>query len=165
MKKYAFLFALVALFAVNVNAQTPWKIIDMEDVSRHGSNADYDDETTTATFKGEKDRWIDLPGIKGDISEHTNLVINVESADCVLKIAVRYKDENGKAQQAIAATLYGRMGKAIEKATKLKIDLTNKGKITPEMLKDVIGIRIAMAKPSVDKTEPWKVKFGEVALY
>ena len=155
----------MALTAVNTVAQTPWKIIDMEDVSRHGSNADYDDETLTATFKNDKDRWIDLPGVSGDLTEHTKLHVKILKSNCMLKFAVRYKDENGKAQQAVVATCYSSMGKTIDKEKLLKIDLTNKGKVTPEMLKNVIGIRVAMAKGVDGKESPWEVQFGEVALY
>lgn len=165
MKKFAFAFALMAMFTVNAMAQTPWKIVDMEDVSRHGSNADYDDETTTVTFKNDKDRWIDLPGIKGDITEHTMLHVKILKANCMLKFAIRYKDENGKTQQAIAATCYSSMGKTIDKEKLLKIDLTNKGKIGEEVLKNVISIRVAMAKGVDGKESPWEVQFGEVALY
>lgn len=165
MKRLTMIFALMAMCAMNMMAQsTPWKIIDMEDVTRHGSNAEYDDETTTVTFKGDRDRWIDLPGIKGDITGHTTLLVNVEKSDVVLKFAIRYKDAEGKTQQNNGVTLWGRMGKAIEKPTELKIDLTNKGKVDPEVFKNVISIRVAMAKPSTDKTEPWEVKFGQVIV-
>ena len=165
MKKLSILLVFMTLCAVNMMAQsTPWKIIDMEDVSRHGSNAEYDDETLTATFKNDKDRWIDLPGVKGDINGHTMLHVKIMKANCMLKFAVRYKDENGKAQQAIAATCYSSMGKTIKKEKLLKIDLTNKGKITEAMLKDVIGIRVAMAKGVEGKESPWEVTFGEVAI-
>ena len=165
MKKFAFMYALMAMFCVTAMAQTPWKILDMEDVTRHGSNADYDDETTTVTFKGDRDRWIDLPGLKGDLTGHTTLEVNIEKSDVILKFAIRYKDANGKTQQHNGVTLWGRMGKAITKPTKLKVDLTNKGKIEDDIFKDVVSIRVAMAKACTDKTEPWEVKFGEVVVY
>lgn len=164
MKKFILIFALVAMCAVNAAAQTPWKIVDMEGVTKHGSKADYDNETLTATFFGQSDRWIDLPDVKGDLSEHTTLVVNVEKSDCVLRIALRYKDADGKVQQAIVATCYGSMANPITKHKTLKFDLTNKGKITTDMLKQVVSIRVAMAKPSTDKTEPWDVTFGEVSI-
>lgn len=167
MKKFFYLVALLALFALNANAQsTPWKIIDMEDVSRHGGNAAYDDETLTVTFKGKNDRWIDLPGLKGDLTGHHVIVMNIEKSDVVLKIAVRYKDEEGKTKQVDAMTLYSRMGKPITKSTELKIDLLGKGsKASADILKDVVSIRVAMAKPATDRPdEPWEVQFGQVLV-
>ena len=165
MKKLAMMVALMATFTLTAMAQTPWKIVDMEDVSRHGSNADYDDETLTATFKNDRDRWIDLPGISGDLTEHTNLHVKIMKANCMLKFAIRYKDADGKTQQTVAATCYSSMGKTIKKEKLIKIDLTNKGKIGDDVLKNVIGIRVAMAKGVDGKESPWEVTFGEVALY
>lgn len=165
MKKLILILALVAMCVTNAAAQNPWKIVDMEGVTKHGSKADYDNETLTATFFGQSDRWIDLPDVKGDLSEHTTLELNIEKSDCVLRIALRYKDADGKTQQTNVATCYGSMANPVTKHKTLKIDLTNKGKITADMLSQVVGIRIAMAKPSTDKVEPWDVTFGEVAIY
>ena len=165
MKKFMLMFALATLFVINGNAQSaPWKIIDMEDVSRHGGNAEYDDETTTVTFKGEKDRWIDLPGVSGDLTEHTKLNVTIKKSTCMLRFAIRYKDADGKTQQKICATCYKSMGKTIEKDTLLKIDLTDKGKIGEDVLKNVVSIRVAMAKAVDGNEAPWDVQFGEVVM-
>lgn len=167
MKRIILLVALVAMTAVPMPGQqkNPWKFVDMEDVSRHGGNAVYDDETCTVEFKGSSDRWIDLPGLNGDLNGHTDLVMKVKRSDCVLKIALRYKDADGKTNQVTVATLYGQTGKPVVKEKALKIDLTNKGEITREMLANVVSVRLAMAKPSVEKDAPWAVEFGEVILY
>lgn len=167
MKKMFFLLTAMFAFAMCVNAQsevTPWQIYSMEEVNKMGSNTEFDNETCTAIFKGNGDRWIDIPGLKGDISAHTTLLLNILQSDCVLKICVRYKDESGKTQQAIAETLYGRMGKCITDKKELKVDLTGKGQITSEMLKGVVSVRIAMAKGADGKKEPWSVKFGKIYL-
>jgi hypothetical protein len=167
MKKVISLFIVVFAFSVYANAQsetTPWQIYNLEEVNRMGSNTEFDAETCTATFKGNGDRWIDVPGMKGDISEHTTLVLNILQSDCVLKICVRYKDENGKVQQTEAETLYGRMGKSITEKKALKIDLTGKGKVTSDMLKNVVSVRLAMAKGADGKKEPWTIKFGKAYL-
>ena len=167
MKKSFLLFAAIFVFAMYTNAQnesTPWQICNMEDVSRMGSNTEFDTETCTATFKGNSDRWVDVPGLKGDLSAHTTMMLNVLQSDCVLKICVRYKDENGKVQQTEAETLYGRMGKSITEKKALKIDLTGKGKVTSDMLKNVVSVRLAMAKGADGKKEPWTIKFGKAYL-
>ena len=46
----------------------------------------------------------------------------------------------------------------------VKIDLTNDGEITEEMLANVTSIRVSMAKPCVDKDEPWSVTFADSTL-
>ena len=38
MKKLMLMFALVALFTTNVMAQSPWKIVDMEYITKTGGN-------------------------------------------------------------------------------------------------------------------------------
>ena len=164
MKKFATIIMLLAAFAFTAVAQTPWKIINMEEVQRHGGNADYDDETLTATFTGSSDRWIDLPGISGDLTGHTQLNMTIQKSTCMLKVCLRYKDADGKTQQVDAATLYYNMGKTIESAKKMKIDLTNKGKVDAEILKNIVSIRLAMAKAVDGNEAPWTVQFGEVSI-
>ena len=155
---------LMAMFAVTMNAQTPWKIIDMENVTKHGGNCDYDDETLTATFKEKWDRWFDLPEVSGDITGHTQLNMTVLKSTCMLKVVLRYKDADGKQQQVDAAQLYYNMGKTIDSPKKMKIDLTNKGKIGEDVLKNITSIRISMAKAVDGNEEPWMVQFGEVTI-
>ncbi len=168
MKKVAIILALVATFALPMAAQknqkAPWKIIDMEQVSRHGGNCDYDDETCTATFTQKWDRWIDLPDVSGDITGHTTLTMNILRSTCMLKVVLRYKDSDGKQQQVDAATLYYNMGSTIEKPKKMNIDLTNKGKIGEDVLKNITSIRLSMAKAVDGNEEPWEVQFGEVSI-
>lgn len=150
----------VAAFAQNA----PWKFISMEEVSRHGGNTEYDDETCTAYFTGSSDRWIDLPGVNGDLREHTDLTLNVLKSEVILSVFVRYKDGDGKTQQVKAVTFYRQTGKPIDKLTALKVDLTNGGDITDEMLQNVTSIRVAMAKACVDKDEPWAVTFADSTI-
>lgn len=167
MKKSLILLFAVFAITMHVSAQnevTPWQIFNMEEVSKIGHNTEFDSETCTATFKGNSDRWLDIPGLSGDISAHTALTVNILQSDCVLKFCVRYKDENGKTQQVVAESLYGRMSKPITEKKALKVDLTGKGQITTDMLKNVSSIRIAMAKGSDGKAEPWSVKFGKIYL-
>ena len=156
--------ALMAMFAVTTMAQTPWKIVDMEDVSKHGGNCQYDDETCTATFKEKWDRWFDLPGVSGDLTGHTQLNLTIKKSTCMLKVAIRYKDAEGQTKQVDAATFYSSMGKTIDKDKTIKVDLTNKGKVTEDMLKNVVSIRIAMAKAVDGNEEPWETQFGEVTI-
>ncbi len=163
MKRLMFV-CLMAMFAVTMNAQTPWKIIDMENVTKHGGNCDYDDETLTATFKEKWDRWFDLPEVSGDITGHTQLNMTVLKSTCMLKVVLRYKDADGKQQQVDAAQLYYNMGKTIDSPKKMKIDLTNKGKIGDDVLKNITSIRISMAKAVDGNEEPWMVQFGEVTI-
>ncbi len=164
MKKLMLMFALVALFATNVAAQTPWKVIDMEYVTKHGSNCQYDDETCTATFKGSGDRWFDLPGLSGDLTGHTKLEATILKSNVILTFNIRYKDADGKTQQVKAQTFYGQMGKEITSKKTLKVDLTNKGKIGDDVLKNVVGVRVSMAKVVGGAEEPWQVQFGDVVV-
>ncbi len=164
MKKLVMLVALLATFALNGMAQTPWKIIDMENVTKHGGNCDYDDETLTATFKEKWDRWFDLPEVSGDLTEHTKLTLNIKKSTCMLKVVLRYKDADGKQQQVVAATFYRQMGKTIDKDTKITCDLTNKGKIGDDVLKNVTSIRISMAKEVDGNEAPWETQFGDVSI-
>lgn len=82
----------------------------------------------------------------------------------MLKVVLRYKDADGKQQQTDAATFYRQMGKSIDKDTKIKVDLTNGGKIGDDVLKNVTSIRISMAKAVDGNEEPWEVQFGEVTI-
>ena len=157
MKKLMFV-CLMAMFAVTMNAQTPWKIIDMENVTKHGGNCDYDDETLTATFKEKWDRWFDLPEVSGDLTQHTKLTMTIKKSTCMLKVVLRYKDADGKQQQVDAAQLYYNMGKTIDSPKKMKIDLTNKGKIGEDVLKNITSIRISMTKAVDGNEEPWMVQ-------
>lgn len=160
------LAALVAAFTLSAVAQSkaPWKIIDMENVTKHGGNCDYDDETLTATFKEKWDRWFDLPDVSGDLTGHTQLNMTVLKSTCMLKVVLRYKDADDKQQQVDAAVLYYNMGKTIDKEKKMNIDLTNKGKIGEDVLRNVTSIRISMAKAVDGNEEPWMVQFGEISI-
>ena len=168
MKRLVMFVALVATVALSAVAQkkgaTPWKIVDMEQVNRHGGNADYDDETCTVTFKGSSDRWIDLPEVSGDLTGHTQLNMTINKSTCMLKVCLRYKDAEGKTKQVDAATLYYNMGKTIDSDKKMKIDINNKGKVDEEILKNIVSIRLAMAKAVDGNEEPWEVQFGEVTI-
>lgn len=164
MKKLMLMFALVTLFTTNVLAQTPWKIVDMEYVTKHGGNCAYDDETCTATFKGSYDRWFDLPELSGDLTDHTKLSVTVLKSNIILTFNVRYRDADGKIQQIKAQTFYGQMGKEINAKKTLKVDLSNKGKITDEILKNVTSIRVSMAKEAFGAEEPWFCQFGDIVV-
>ena len=82
----------------------------------------------------------------------------------MLKVVLRYKDADGKQQQVDAATFYRQMGKSIDKDTKIKVDLTNGGKIGDDVLKNITSIRISMAKAVDGNEEPWETQFGEVTI-
>lgn len=164
MKRIGMMIALMAMFCLTATAQTPWKIIDLEQVTKHGGNCDFDDETLTATFKEKWDRWFDLPETSGDFTEHTKLNMIIKKSTCMLKVVIRYKDADGKQQQVDAATFYSSMGKTIDKDKKVVCDLTNKGKIGEEILKNVTSIRISMAKAVGGNEEPWETQFGEVVM-
>lgn len=165
MKKLVVLFCLMAMFTVAVMAQSaPWKTINMEDVIRHGANCEYDDLTCTATFTGKWDRWIDLPGVKGDLTKHTQLNLTILKSTCMLKVVVRYKGEDSKTKEVTVSTLYHTMGKTIESKKIAKVDLTNKGKVGEDVLKNVVGIRISMAKAVDGNEEPWMTQFGETVI-
>ena len=165
MKKLMLIFALVALCTVNLNAQTPWKIIDMEFATAHGGNCEYDDETCTATFKGQYNRWVDLPGFSGDITGHTNLSVEILKSNVILRFCVRYRTADGKTEQIDAQTFWGSMGKEIKAKKTLKVDLTNGGKIDPEVFKTVTSIRVAMTRPASGAEEPYFAQFGEIVVY
>lgn len=165
MKRIGMMIALMAMFCLTATAQTPWKIIDLEQVTKHGGNCDFDDETLTATFKEKWDRWFDLPETSGDFTEHTKLNMIIKKSTCMLKVVIRYKDADGKQHQVDAATFYSSMGKTIDKDKKVVCDLTNKGKIGEDILKNVTSIRISMAKAVDGNEEPWETQFGEVTIF
>ena len=164
MKRLVMFVALMATCVLTTMAQTPWKIIDMENVTKHGGNCDYDDETLTATFTEKWDRWFDLPETSGDFTGHTQLNMTIKKSTCMLKVVLRYKDADGKQQQVDASTLYYSMSKTIDKDKKVKVDLTNKGKIGEDVLKNITSIRISMAKAVDGNEEPWETQFGEVTI-
>lgn len=167
MKKITYLFVLVMamFFVTSAQAQTPWKIINMEEATRWGGNASFDDETSTVSFTGSSDRWIDVPGLNGDISRHTQMELNILKSDCVMRVNLRYKDADGKMQQVACQTFYGQMGKVIKAKKTIKCDLTNGGKIPEEAFKNVVSVRISMAKNAASSEEPWSIQFGKVYLY
>jgi hypothetical protein len=153
------------MMSVPAFSQTVAKIIDMEDVTRIGGKCEYDDETHTATFTGQWDRWIDLPGVKGDISATPNISVEVLKSNIVLKFCVRYVNAEGKTEQVDVATVYGQMGKPItsKKVVKLNLIEASKGKLTEDMMKNVSSVRLAVGKTLEE--EPWEIQFGEVKLY
>ncbi len=164
MKLKSIVAACALMLGVSAFAQTA-KTIDMEDVTRIGSKCEYDDETCTATFTGQWDRWIDLPGVKGDLTATPNISVEVLKSNIILKFCVRYRNAEGKTEQVDVATVYGQMGKVItsKKVVKLNLLEASKGKLTEEMLKDVVSVRLAVGKTLGD--EPWEIQFGEVKLY
>ena len=164
MKKLMLMFALVALFATNAAAQTPWKIIDMEYVTKHGSNCDYDEETCTATFKEKWDRWVDLPELKGDLTGHTRLSVTVLKSNVVLGFYIRYRNSDGEMKQEKAQVFYRQMGKVINEKKVLKVDLTGDGNIGEDILKNVESVRVTMAQAASGAEEPWMVQFGDVVV-
>ena len=167
MKKLALCVAFMAAFAITAMAQdakAPWKIIDLENVTKTGGNCDFDDETLTATFREKWDRWFDLPEVSGDLTGHTKLTMVIKKSTCMLKVVLRYKDAEGKQQQVDAAQFYRQMGKTIDKDTKIDCDLTNKGKIGEDVLKNITSIRISMAKEVDGNEAPWETQFGEVTI-
>lgn len=165
MKKIMlFVLAFMALFATNGMAQTPWKIIDMEFVTDRGGNCEYDDENCIATFKERYNRWVDLPGLNGDLTGHTKLKVDILKSNVILRFCVRYRDTSGKIQQVDAQTFYGSMGKEIKTKKTLNVDLTNGGKLDSEIFKDITSIRVAMAKPASGAEEPYFVQFGQVVV-
>lgn len=171
MKKITFLLVLVAtmFITMSVSAQgkndKPWKIVNMDDVEQYGGNTEYDNDTFTATFTGSYNRWFDLPDVKGDLSEHTKITFDILKSDCVMKVCLRYKDANGKVQQVTCQTFYGSMGKEITAKKTIKCDLTDGGKVTADMLKNAVSVRIAMAKSVDGKSEPWTIQFGNVRVF
>lgn len=164
MKKLMLMFALVALFTTNVMAQSPWKIVDMEYITKTGGNCEYDDETCTATFKGKYDRWFDLPELSGDLTNHKNMSVTVLKSNVILSFYVRYRDADGNIKQVSAQTFWMQMGKGIDNKKTFKVDLSNKGKISDDILKNVTSIRVSMAKEASGAEEPWFCQFGDIVV-
>lgn len=159
---------MATFFVTGIYAQdkgTPWKIINMEEATRWGGNTSFDDETSTVFFTGSSDRWIDVPGLKGDIMGHTKMEFNILKSDCVMRVNLRYKDADGKVQQVVCQTFYGQMGKVINTKKVVKCDLTNGDKISAEAFKNVVSVRISMAKNAAGSEEPWNIQFGKIYLY
>lgn len=167
MKKIAFLIVSFVMFTLSVNAQndkTVYKIVNMEDVEKYGKNVDFDDENVVATFKNKWDRWIDIPEISGDLTGHKNLSIEILKSNVMLAVYLRYKDADGKMQQVKVSQFYHSMGKEINSKKVVKVDLSNKGKISDDILKNVSAIRISMAQAVSGAEEPYQVQFGKVTL-
>lgn len=161
MKKIIMLFAAVVCVALTAMAQKePYKVVSMEDVVKFSSNCEYDTETCTASFVGPYNRWFDIPGISGDLREHSMVNLDVLQSNIILKFVVRYRDAEGKTQEFTSATLYGQMGNGISKKKTLKLDLAGKDGENRELLENVIAIRISMAKAIENAEEPWSCQFG-----
>lgn len=158
--------AVICVTTANAQSKgTPWKILNMEDATRWGSNASYDDETCLVEFEGSSDRWIDVPGVSGDLTGHTKLELDVLKSNCVLRVWLRYKDAAGKTQQVACQTFYGQMGKEINVKKVIKCDLSDGGKVPAEALKNVVSIRLSMARGVAGVEAPWSIQFGKVYLY
>ncbi len=139
----------------------------MDAVSKIGGNTTYDDENTTATFTGQWNRWIDLPGISGDISDTPNLEMEILKSNVILRVVLRIQAEGeSKPREVQAAAFYGQMGKEISASKLVKINLVkgSKGEVTNDDLKNIVSVRISMAKAIDGAEEPWAVQFGKVCL-
>jgi hypothetical protein len=166
MKKFVVMMTLLMGIAFGAQAQTV-RDVDMDAVSKIGGNTVYDDENSTATFTGQWNRWIDLPGISGDISDTPNLQMEILKSNVILRVVLRVKVEGeSKPKEVEAAAFYGQMGKAITASKLVKINLVkgSKGKVSDEDLKNIVSVRISMAKAVEDAEEPWSVQFGKVSL-
>lgn len=166
MKKFALMFvALIALASAQITSAQV-RTIDMEEVTKTGGNCEYDDENCVASFSGRWDRWIDLPGVKGDISATPTIKMEILKSNVILRIAILYKGDDVKPTQVEVATFYSQMGKEINSAKTIKIDLIkgSKGKVTEDMLKNIVSIRVAMAKECSGAEEPFMTQFGKVTL-
>lgn len=85
-------------------------------------------------------------------------------SNVMLSIHLRYKDANGKTQQEKVQTFYASMNKELASRKVLKVDLTNKGKTDPEILKNVDAVRISMSKAVGDGEEPWFCQFEDIVI-
>ena len=56
------------------------------------------------------------------------------------------------------------MAKEITSRKVLKVDLTNKGKIGDDILKNVDAVRISMSKAVGDGEEPWFCQFEDIVI-
>ena len=148
MKKIGLIFCLlcsVALLWASPRKE-PYQILSMEDVGKWGANCDYDVETCMAVFKGSGNRWFDLPGVQGDYSKHTRVQFDVLQSNVILKVVVRYVDENGKTREITCAQLNDQMGYGISKKHTVKFDLRGDEDQCVGLLGNVISVRISMAK-------------------
>ena len=136
----------------------PYQILSLEDVAKWGPNCDYDVETCMALFQGSGNRWFDLPGIQGDYSQHTLLQLEVLQSNVILKVVLRYADENGKTREITCATLTDQMSYGITKKRNIKIDLRGDEDQCVGLLDNVVGVRISMAK-LCDGSEDDKIWF------
>jgi len=100
MKKMILMMALLMGAAYGVKAQTaPAGItVDMEQVSKIGGNATYDDENCQANFTGQWNRWLDLPGVEGDISATPTLQMEILKSNVVLKVVAAH--QGGRASRS-----------------------------------------------------------------
>jgi hypothetical protein len=84
----------------------------MEQVSKIGGNATYDDENCQANFTGQWNRWLDLPGVEGDISATHTLQMEILKSNVVLKVVLRTKVEGeSKPKETEVAVFWDQMGK------------------------------------------------------
>jgi hypothetical protein len=167
MKKMILMMALLMGAVIGAKAQTAALNVDMEQVSKIGGNATYDDENCLATFTGQWNRWLDLPGVEGDLTATPTLQMEILKSNVVLKVVLRTKVEGeSKPKETEVAVFWGQMGKEITSSKLVKIHLVNgsKGKVTEDDLKQVVSVRISMAKQVEDAEEPWFAQFGKVTL-
>jgi hypothetical protein len=167
MKKLILMVTLFMGLAFGAQAQTTVRNVDMDAVSKIGGNTSYDDENCTATFTGQWNRWIDLPGISGDISDTPNLQMEILKSNVILRVVLRLNAEGeSKPKEVQVAAFYGQMGKPITASKLVKINLVkgSKGEVSADDLKNVVSVRISMAKAVDDAEEPWAVQFGKVSL-
>lgn len=163
MKQIFLICALIVGAMLNLSAQNePYKIASLENVSKWGGNCDYDTETCTAYFTGKYDRWFDIPGVQGDLTDHSKVQVDVLESNVILKFVVRYMDENNERKEQVVATLYGQMGNRISKKKTIKLDLAGENAKYAHILKNVVGIRVSMGKPveDVEEGEEWFCHFG-----
>lgn len=165
MKRYCILLSLLLLTAAMMWAaprKEPYQILSMEDVGKWGANCDYDVETCVATFTGKANRWFDLPGVQGDYSKHTHFQLDVLQSNVVLKVVVRYVDENGKTREITCATLTDQMGYGITKKQTVRFDLRGDEDQCVGLLKNIISVRISMAKlcDGAEDDQVWFCRFG-----
>lgn len=164
MRKLMLTFALATMLTTNVLAQEPWKTVDMEYVTQYGNNCAYDDETCTATFKGVYGRWLDIPELSGDLTKHKKMSVTVMKSNVILSFNILYRDADGNKKQVSSQTLYSSMARKIDEKKTFKVDLSDRGKISDEILENVICVRISMAKQAEGADEPWFCQFDDIVI-